>query len=71
MLDTYISDRKTICIALDLPKPTVHKTTFSFRQLKKFVISEFNKDIAAAFSNVEISTLTPLYSFSIQPWLSY
>ena len=56
----YISDHKTVCIDLDLPKPTVHKTMFSYHQLEKIDISELNKDIAAAFSNVEISTLTPL-----------
>ena len=28
MLDTYISDHKTICIDLDLPKPTVHNKSF-------------------------------------------
>ena len=53
MFDMYISDHKTICIDLDLSKPTVHKTTFSCRQLKKIHVFEFNKDIAAAFSNVE------------------
>ena len=29
ILDTYISDHKTIYINLDLPKQTVHKTTFN------------------------------------------
>ena len=53
MLDTYISDHNTIFIDLDLPKPTVLKTTFFRRQLKKIDISEFSKDIAAAFSNAE------------------
>ena len=53
MFDMHISDHKTICIDLDLSKPTVHKTTFSCRQLKKNDNSEFNKDMAAAFSNVE------------------
>ena len=63
MLDTYISDHKTICIDLDLPKPTVHKTTFSSRQLKKIDISEFNKDIVAAFSNVKNFDLDSLVQF--------
>ena len=53
IFDTCISDHKTVCIDLDLPKPTVHKTTFLCRQLKKIDTSEFNKDIAAAFSYVE------------------
>ena len=35
MLDTYVSDHKTICIDFELSKPTVHKTTFSCRQFKK------------------------------------
>ena len=35
MLDTYISDQKTVCIDLDLSRPTVYKTTFSYRQLTK------------------------------------
>ena len=28
LLDTYISDHKTVCIDLNLAKPTVHKTAF-------------------------------------------
>ena len=63
MLDTYISDHKTICIDLDLSKPTVHKTTFSCHQLKKIGISKFNKDIVAAFSNVEHEELDSLVQF--------
>ena len=53
ILDTYISGHKTICIDLDILKPTVHKTTFFCGQVKKIDISEFNKDILAAFSNIE------------------
>ena len=59
----YISDYKTICTDLDFPKPTVHKTTSSCRQLKKIDISEFNKNIAASFSNVENLDLNSLVQF--------
>ena len=34
MLDICISGHKTICIDLDLSKPTVHKTTFPVVNLK-------------------------------------
>ena len=63
MLDTYISDHRTVCIDFDLPKPTVHKTTLSCRELKKINISEFYKDIAATFSNVENLDLDSLVKF--------
>ena len=63
MLHTYISNHKTICIDHDLPKQIVHKTTFSCRQLKKIDISKRNKDIAAAFSNVENLDLDSLVQF--------
>ena len=63
MLDTYISDHKTNCIDLDLPKPTVHKTTFSVINLKKIDIFEFNKDIAAALTSVVNLDLDSLVQF--------
>ena len=63
MRDTYFSDHKTICIDPDLPKPTVHKTTFSSRQLTKIEISEFNKDIADVLSNFEHLDLDSLVQF--------
>ena len=63
MPDTYILGHKTICIDLDLPKPIVHKTTFSCHHLKKIDISKFNKDIAAAFSNFEHLDLDFLVQF--------
>ena len=29
VLDTYISDHKTVCVDIDLPKPAINKVTFS------------------------------------------
>ena len=62
MLDTYISDHKTICIALDLLKPIVYKK-FSHRQLKKLIFLNLMKILQLLFLMSKISTLTPLYSF--------
>ena len=59
-LDTYISDHKTVCIDLDLPKPTVHKTTFSCRQLKKLIFLNLIKILQLIFLMSKISDLTPL-----------
>ena len=52
LLDTNISDRKTVCIDLHLIKPTVHKK-LSCRQLRRIDLYEFNKGIAPTFSNVK------------------
>ena len=53
MLDTYISDHKTVCVDIDLPKPTLNKITFSYRPIKKINFPEFNQDISDAFSKLD------------------
>ena len=49
MLDTYISDYKTVCADIDLPKPTVNKVTFSHRPINKINFTEFNQFIQCFF----------------------
>ena len=46
MLDAYISIHKTVCVDIDLPKPTVNKVTFSYRLINKINFTEFNQDIS-------------------------
>ena len=53
MLDTYISDHKTVCVDIDLPKPTVNKVTFSYHPINIINFTEFNQDISHAFSNLD------------------
>ena len=53
MLDTYISDHKTVCIDINLLKPTVNKVTFSYRPINKINFIEFNQDLSNAFSNLD------------------
>ena len=45
MLDTYISNHKTMCVDIDLPKPAVNKVTFSYRPINRINFTEFNQDI--------------------------
>ena len=52
LLDTYISDHKTVCVDIDLPKPAVIKVTFSCRPINKINFTDFNQDISNAFSNI-------------------
>ena len=59
----YISDHKTVCIDLNLPKLTILKTTFICRQFRKIDLYEFNKDIATAFSNTEHLDFDSLVQF--------
>ena len=42
MLDTHISDHKTLCVDMDLPKPIVNKVTFSYRPICKINFTKFN-----------------------------
>ena len=42
MLDTYISDHKTVCVDIDLPKPAVNKVTFSCCLINKINFTDFN-----------------------------
>ena len=53
MLDTYISDHKTVCADVDLPKPTVNKVIFSCRPINKINFTDFNQDLSNAFSNID------------------
>ena len=47
------------------------KQLFSCHQFKKIDISEFNKDIGAAFFNVENLDLDSIVQFFNSTWLSY
>ena len=49
LLDTYISDHKTVCVDIDLPKPNINKVTFSYRPINKINFTDFNQDISNAF----------------------
>ena len=53
VLDSYISDHKTVCVDIDLPKPAVNKVTFSCRPINKINFTNFNQDIPNAFSNID------------------
>ena len=53
VLNTYISDHKTVCFDIDLPKPAVNKETFSCRPITKTNFTDFNQDISNAFSNID------------------
>ena len=50
---TYISDHKTVCVDIDLPKSNINKITFSYRQINKINFTDFNQDISNAFSNID------------------
>ena len=60
VLDTYISDHKTVCVDTDLPKPAVNKVTFSCRPISKINFTDFNQDISNAFSNIDNFNLDSL-----------
>ena len=60
MPDTYISDHKTACVDIDLPKPAVNKVTFSCRPINKINFTDFNQDISNAFfiiNNFDLGSL--------------
>ena len=42
LLGTYISDHKTVCVDIDLPKPNINKVTFSYRPINKINFTDFN-----------------------------
>ena len=60
MLDTYISDHKTVYVDIDLPKPTANKITFSYRPINENNFTEFNQDICNIFSNFDNFNLESL-----------
>ena len=60
LLDTYISDHKTVCVDIDLPKPNINKVTFSYRPINKINFTDFNQDISKAFSNIDNYNLDSL-----------
>ena len=65
MLNTYISDHKTVCVDIDLPKPNINKVTFSYRQINKINFTDFNQAISNAFSNIDNFNLDSLiYHFN-------
>ena len=61
LLDTYISDHKTVCVDIDLPKPAVIKVTFSCRPINNINFTDFNQDISNAFSNIYNFDLDSLF----------
>ena len=61
MLDTYISDHKTVCVDIDLPKPNIIKVTFSYHPINKINFADFNQDISNAFSNIDNFNLDSLF----------
>ena len=65
LLDTCISDHKTVSIDIDLPKPNINKVTFFYCPINKINFTDFNQDISNAFSNIDILTLTRLLITSI------
>ena len=60
LLDTYISDHKTVCVDIDLPKPNINKVTFSYCPINKINFTDFNQDISNAFSNIDNFNLDSL-----------
>ena len=60
MLDTYISDHKTVCVDIDLQKPTINKVTFSYRSINKINFTEFKQDMSNAFSKLDNFNLESL-----------
>ena len=60
LLNTYISDHKTVCVDIDLPKPNINKVTFSYRPINKINFTDFNQDIFNAFSNIDNFNLDSL-----------
>ena len=53
LIDTSISDHKTVYIDLDIQKPVAQKSSFTFRPQHKIDFTDFNNDITASFSNFE------------------
>ena len=49
----YISDHKTVCVDINLPKPNINKVTFSYHPINKINFTDFNQDISNAFSNID------------------
>ena len=65
LLDTYISDHKTVCVDIDLPKPNINKVTSLIAQLIKLILLILIKIYPMFFSNITILTLTRLLTTSI------
>ena len=49
LLDTYISNPKTVCVDIDIPKPNINKVTFSYRPINKINFTDFIQDIFNAY----------------------
>ena len=63
MLDTYISDHKTVCVDLNFSKPTINKVTISYHLINKINFTEFNQDISNAFSKFDNFDFESLIDF--------
>ena len=61
--DSCISDHKTICGDLNLPKPHIKEKTFSYRRINNINFTQFNQDISVTFSNFEHFNLDSLVNY--------
>ena len=62
-IDTCISDHKTICVDLNLPKLHIKKKTFSCHRINYVNFTQFIQDISVAFSNFEHLDLDSLVNY--------
>ena len=53
LIESCISDHKTVYVDLDIQKPVAQKSYFTFHPLNKINFTDFNNDITAAFSKFE------------------
>ena len=62
LIDTCISNHKTVYIDLNIQIPVAQKLSFTFRPLNKINFTDFYNDITATFSNFEHLDLNSLVS---------
>ena len=60
MLDTYISDHKTVSVDIVIPKPIVNRVTFSYCTINIINFTEFNQNNSNVFSNLDNFNLDSL-----------
>ena len=60
MIDTYISDHKTLSVDTDLPKPTVNKVTFFYRPINKINFYRVKSRYIQCFSMLDNLNLESL-----------
>ena len=73
LIDTCISNHKTVYIDFDIQKPVAQKSSFTFRPLNKINFTDFNNDITAAFSNFEhldLNSLVTHFNFILSSLLN-